>query len=200
MRESFEGHVGVPLLEGYGLTEATCASARGYVEHPRPGSVGKRLPYQRMRVVRDVDGAWHDVETGGVGTLVISGPTVFPGYVAGRDATGWRLDPLGTVRDGWLDTGDLARGDRLAGSLCPNVTLLDGKRLDDAPGHRTLVRRGDPPPDGCPVVDVAGHRELEAWMGRAAWVRLRPDGVVAESGAPGASGSLVTLRAPLHCR
>ncbi|GAA4120899.1 acyl-CoA synthetase [Nocardioides fonticola] len=111
VRESFEGHVGVPLLEGYGLTEATCASARGYVEHPRPGSVGKRLPYQRMRVVRDVDGAWRDVEPGGVGTLVISGPTIFPGYVTGRDATEWRLDPLGTIRDGWLDTGDLARID-----------------------------------------------------------------------------------------
>ncbi|GAA4120895.1 bifunctional 3-(3-hydroxy-phenyl)propionate/3-hydroxycinnamic acid hydroxylase [Nocardioides fonticola] len=86
------------------------------------------------------------------------------------------------------------RGDRLAGSLCPNVTLLDGTRLDDAPGHRTLVRRGAPPPHGCPVVDVAGHRELVAWMGRAAWVRLRPDGVVAESGPPGAHGTLVALR------
>lgn len=110
VRTAFEGHTGVPLLEGYGLTEGTCASARSFASDRRPGSVGKRLPYQRMRVV-DVgpDGTWTDLPDGAVGTLLISGPTVFAGYVTGRDATGYRLDHLGKVRDGWLDTGDLAR-------------------------------------------------------------------------------------------
>ena len=47
VRERFESVTGVPLLEGYGLTEATCASARSFVEHPVAGSVGQRLPTSR---------------------------------------------------------------------------------------------------------------------------------------------------------
>ena len=46
---AFQAHTGVTLLEGYGLTEATCASARSFPDAPRPGSVGQRLPYQRVR-------------------------------------------------------------------------------------------------------------------------------------------------------
>jgi fatty-acyl-CoA synthase len=112
VREGFESHTGVPLVEGYGLTEATCASARSFPGAPRPGSVGQRLPYQEVKVVRiDEAGAWHDLPTGEVGVLAISGPTVFPGYVTGRDALGRRLDGLGKLVDGWLDTGDLARVD-----------------------------------------------------------------------------------------
>ncbi|MFF1451007.1 acyl-CoA synthetase [Streptomyces sp. NPDC058274] len=113
VREAFEDRTGVPLCEGYGLTEATCASARGFLgEDRRPGSVGQRLPYQRLRTVRvDADGAWHDLPAGAAGTLLISGPTVFAGYVTGQGPDGPVLDSLGTVRDGWLDTGDLARVD-----------------------------------------------------------------------------------------
>ena len=110
VRTSFEQHTGVPLLEGYGLTEGTCASARSFVDHPRPGSVGKRLPYQPMRIVEAAaDGTWRDVPDGDVGTLLIGGPTVFAGYVTGHAEEGFVLDHLDKVRDGWLDTGDLAR-------------------------------------------------------------------------------------------
>jgi fatty-acyl-CoA synthase len=112
VREGFESHTGVPLVEGYGLTEATCASARSFPDAPRPGSVGQRLPYQQVKVVRiDESGDWHDLPTGEVGVLAIKGPTVFPGYVTGRDALGRQLDGLGKLVDGWLDTGDLARVD-----------------------------------------------------------------------------------------
>lgn len=112
VRQAFEEHTGVPLLEGYGLTEGTCASLRSYTAVPRPGSVGHRLPYQRVRTVRTRDdGSRVDVAAGEQGTLLVAGPTVFPGYVVGRDADGPVLDHLGTVDDGWLDTGDLARID-----------------------------------------------------------------------------------------
>ena len=57
VREGFQAHTGVPLLEGYGLTEATCATARSFPAAPRPGSVGQRLPYQQVKAVRiDEDG------------------------------------------------------------------------------------------------------------------------------------------------
>jgi acyl-CoA synthetase (AMP-forming)/AMP-acid ligase II len=44
VRDTFEGATGVPLLEGYGLTEATCASARSFVDHPVPVRSGSDCP------------------------------------------------------------------------------------------------------------------------------------------------------------
>ncbi|WP_078315629.1 acyl-CoA synthetase [Mycobacterium sp. D16Q16] len=109
VRNDFQTHTGIPLVEGYGLTEATCASARSFPDHPRPGAAGQRLPYQQIKAVHiDDDGAWHDLPRGSVGTLAIHGPTVFPGYVMGRNADGFVLDGDGKLVDGWLDTGDLA--------------------------------------------------------------------------------------------
>ncbi len=112
VREGFQEHTGVALVEGYGLTEATCATARSFPDVPRPGAVGQRMPYQRVAVVRTAeDGVWQALPPGEIGVLTISGPTVFAGYVTGRDEHGHRLDDLGTVVDGWLSTGDLAHVD-----------------------------------------------------------------------------------------
>lgn len=112
VRTTFADHTGLQLLEGYGLAEATCASVRSFPDRPRPGSVGQRLPYQHVKAVHvDDAGTWHDLPAGEVGHLVISGPTVFPGYVVGRDGDAFRFDGLGALHDGWLDTGDLATVD-----------------------------------------------------------------------------------------
>lgn len=112
VREDFQKHTGVTLVEGYGLTEATCATARSFPDVPRPGAVGQRMPYQRVAVVRAADnGAWEDLPAGEIGVLVVDGPTVFAGYVTGRTDAGHRLDGLGTVIDGRLNTGDLAHID-----------------------------------------------------------------------------------------
>ena len=109
VRTAFETRTGVPLVEGYGLTEATAASARSFPGHPRPGSVGQRMPYQQLRVIRsDAEGRWQDCAPGETGRLAIGGPTVFAGYVVDRTADGFTLDGKGALVDGWLDTGDLA--------------------------------------------------------------------------------------------
>ncbi|MEW2484293.1 acyl-CoA synthetase [Mycobacterium sp. NPDC049093] len=109
VRREFESHTGIRLVEGYGLTEATCASVRSFPDHPRPGSVGQRLPYQQVKAVRiNDDGSWVDLAAGEAGHLVISGPTVFPGYVSDYGGAGFAFDGQGKLVDGWLDTGDLA--------------------------------------------------------------------------------------------
>ncbi|MFG1664369.1 acyl-CoA synthetase [Streptomyces sp. Y7] len=109
VRANFETATGIPLLEGYGLTEATCASVRGFLDVRRPGSVGRRLPYQNIRIADPDTGA--ELPAGETGTVLISGPTVFPGYVQGRTADGHLISGQGTVTDGWLDTGDLGHLD-----------------------------------------------------------------------------------------
>ncbi len=90
---------GFRIVEGYGLTEGTCASACNPVEGPRKlGTVGPALPGQRIRVV---DARGDDVPVGERGEVLISGPTVMRGYLGLPEAT------AETVVDGWLHTGDV---------------------------------------------------------------------------------------------
>jgi len=94
---AFERRFGVPVIEGYGLTECTCRATFNPIDgRRRPGSVG--LPLAPLRVV-DADG--RDVPPGAVGEIVLRGPHVMQGYFRNPDAT------ARTLRDGWLHTNDL---------------------------------------------------------------------------------------------
>jgi len=91
----------VPILEGYGLTEATCASAVNPIDGPRkPGTVGPALPGQRIRIVDD---ELRDVPTGQTGEVLITGAVVMAGYLNMPEATAQ------TIVDGWVRTGDVGR-------------------------------------------------------------------------------------------
>jgi fatty-acyl-CoA synthase len=112
VREDFAQHTGRHLLEGYGLTEATCASTWTRPGEERPGSVGQVLPGQQVKAVRiGDDGSWADCAPGETGELVIGGPAVFAGYVTDPALEAPRVSRDGIVRDGWLDTGDLGSVD-----------------------------------------------------------------------------------------
>lgn len=138
VRRTFEAHTGVPLCEGYGLTEATCATTRNFVDEPRPGSVGLRLPYLQVKAIaiEQTTGRWTDLPPHTLGILAISGPTVFPGYVIGHVEGRPVLDPLGKIVDGWLDTGDLARVDELGyvriTGRAKDVIIRGGHNIDPA--------------------------------------------------------------------
>jgi len=105
---AFEEKTGIAILEGYGLTEGTCASSFNPRDgERRVGSIGLRLPYQEMKIVElGPDGrARRDCAVDEIGVVAIKGPNVFPGYkdeAANRDI--W-------VADGWFNTGDLGRQD-----------------------------------------------------------------------------------------
>ncbi|MCP2279713.1 acyl-CoA synthetase [Nocardia amikacinitolerans] len=145
VRENFQTHTGVTLVEGYGLTEATCASARSFPDRPRPGAVGQRMPYQHVAVVRVAeDGTWETLPVGETGVLIISGPTVFAGYVTGRDERGHLVDGLGTLVDGRLNTGDLAHIDddgfiHLHGRA-KDLIIRGGHNIDPATIEDALLR------------------------------------------------------------
>jgi fatty-acyl-CoA synthase len=112
VREDFAAHTGRRLLEGYGLTEATCASTWTRPGEERPGSVGRVLPGQQIKAVTTgPGGSWTDCGPGQTGVLVIAGPAVFAGYVTDPGLGGPRVSRDGIVRDGWLDTGDLGMVD-----------------------------------------------------------------------------------------
>jgi fatty-acyl-CoA synthase len=111
VREDFAAHTGLHLLEGYGLTEATCASTWTRPGEERPGSVGRVLPGQQIKAVRIGDGSWADRAPGEIGVLVIGGAAVFAGYVTDPGLGAPRVSREGVVHDGWLDTGDLGMVD-----------------------------------------------------------------------------------------
>jgi long-chain acyl-CoA synthetase len=93
--------LGVPLTEGYGLTEAVPIAFNGKAGR-RPGSLGQALPQIEWRLV---DGDGREVPRGEVGQVTVRSTLVCSGYWNDPDATGAAL------KDGWLHTGDLARQD-----------------------------------------------------------------------------------------
>ena len=95
--------VGMPMFQGYGLTEATpiiCANSKG---HARFGSSG-RLVKPMDCVILDAEGK--EVPHGTRGEIVIRGENVMAGYWKNPKAT------ADTIIDGWLHTGDM-------GYICP---------------------------------------------------------------------------------
>ena len=113
---AFEAALGLPVLQGYGLTETSPAVAVNLPDPKssrpddsiqpsnRSNSVGKLLPGQAIRITDPETGAplsLHDT-----GMLWIKGPNIFTGYLNDPQRTAEVLDA-----DGWFRTGDLARMD-----------------------------------------------------------------------------------------
>lgn len=90
---------GLPVLQTYGLTEAASqvATLSDADALRKLGSAGHPLPVTTVRT--EVDG--RPAQANEVGEILVSGPTVTPGYLNRPEAT------ADTLRDGWLHTGDL---------------------------------------------------------------------------------------------
>jgi fatty-acyl-CoA synthase len=177
----FENETGIPILEGYGLTEATCVSSvnprRG---ERRIGSVGLRLPYQEMKVaVLDAEGGYQrDCAPGEVGTLLVRGPNVFQGYrQAPPTDTLWvQADEGG---DPWLNTGDLGRQDE------EGYFWITGRRkeLIIRGGHNIDPKMIEDPLHEHPAVELAaavGRPDAYAGELPVAYVQLRPEAQATE--------------------
>ena len=79
---------GVPVMEGYGMTETASAISIGTIDAHRFGAVGRPLPGVDVRIAAD-------------GEILVRGANVFGGYHNDADTS------FGGVEDGWLHTGDL---------------------------------------------------------------------------------------------
>jgi fatty-acyl-CoA synthase len=165
-----EGELGVPVVEGYGMTEVHCYSTMNPMHgERRPGSVGLRLPYTEVRVA-DVagDGTIRgDCALGTIGHVLMRGPQVTPGYLDPRHNRGAML------ADGWLDSGDLGRLDKdgylwLTGRS-KDLIIRGGHNIDPIVIEEALVRH--------PAVETAAAVGLpDTYAGELpmAFVQLRP--------------------------
>ena len=177
----FQLHTGIKILEGYGLTEATCVSS---VNPPlgerRTGSIGLRVPGQPMKaVVLDESGRYQrDAQVDEVGVLIVSGPNVFAGYrIAEQNKNLW-IDTGDGQR--WLNTGDLARQD------ADGYFWLTGrkKELIIRGGHNIDPLTIEEPLHRHPAVQIAaavGRPDAHAGELPVAYVQLREGSTATEN-------------------
>jgi long-chain acyl-CoA synthetase len=109
---------GVPVFEGYGMTETATAATFQTREDHKFGTVGKPFPGVELKIADD-------------GEVLIKGPNIFAGYHNNADAS------FGAVLDGWLCTGDLGTLDEdgflaITGRKKDIIITAGGKNLTPA--------------------------------------------------------------------
>jgi long-chain acyl-CoA synthetase len=109
---------GVPVLEGYGMTETATAATVSTVENHRFGTVGRALPGVELKIADD-------------GEILVKGPNIFSGYHNQASTS------FGAVEGGWLHTGDLGSLDEdgylsITGRKKDIIITAGGKNLTPA--------------------------------------------------------------------
>jgi len=112
--------LGIPVANGYGLTEAGTAITVNDLHPFRADTVGKPLPGMEVRIV--------NASEDGVGEVAVRGKTIMSGYLNDAELT------AETIVDGWLMTGDLGRFDasghlQLFGRKKNMIVTEEGKNI-----------------------------------------------------------------------
>jgi long-chain acyl-CoA synthetase len=112
--------LGIPVANGYGLTEAGTAITVNDLKPFRADTVGKPLPGMEVKIA--------EPDSGGIGEVLVRSKTVMSGYLSDPELT------AETIVDGWLKTGDLGRFDgdghlQLFGRKKNMIVTEEGKNI-----------------------------------------------------------------------
>ena len=100
LQERFTSLTGVPVIQGYGLTESSPTTHVVPLDRIKVGSIGTPISSTEHKIVDPTTA--EELEPGQMGELWVRGPQVMKGYYRDPQATAYALE------DGWLRTGDLA--------------------------------------------------------------------------------------------
>lgn len=101
--QRFFSAIGIPMYQGYGLSEASPVISSNNIENHKMGSSGKLVPNMEIKICGE-DG--NELPVGQKGEIVIKGENVMKGYWNNEKATNE------TIKDGWLYTGDMGYMDQ----------------------------------------------------------------------------------------
>lgn len=168
--EFFYG-AGIPITEGFGMTETSTAAAMNPLEAIRFGTVGVSLRGQEASIADD-------------GELLLRGPNIFQSYWGQPEATAETIDA-----EGWLHTGDLASIDEdgyisIVGRKKDIIVTAGGKNIAPA-GFENLLRQH---PLVSQVVMLGDRRPYPV-----ALVTLDPDAATAWAQARGLPADLTLI-------
>lgn len=128
--------VGIPILDGYGMTETTGVAIMSLLPWPTRGAVGRVLPGAKIELRQPEDGSVV-TEPGKKGVLWHFGPHVMRGYYKNPEKT------AEVLKDGWLNSGDIftwtTRGEvKFAGRAKDTIVLAGGENVEPGPIEVTL--------------------------------------------------------------
>ena len=163
--------VGIPIFQGYGLTEAAPIISANTPRRHKLGSSGQLVPDLALRIC---DEAGRDLPAGQKGEIVVKGENVMEGYWQNPKAT------AETIRDGWLHTGDLGYldADGFLFVLGREKSLLishDGEKYSPEGIEETIVDRSryidqlmlhNNQSPATVALLVPNREALRAWMAR----------------------------------
>lgn len=103
IEEQWASRFGVPIFQGYGLTETSPFASYNHMDHHRPGSIGTPIQGVDMKIIDPMTSL--EAPRGEKGEIVVRGHNVMLGY--------WNRpeDTTNVIRDGWFHTGDIGRVD-----------------------------------------------------------------------------------------
>ncbi len=124
--------IGIPVYQGYGLSETSPVISGNTPIHNRMGSVGRPLKGVEVRILTD------DASKTGEGEILTKGPHVMQGYYKREDLTKEVID-----NEGWFHTGDLGKIDKdgylyITGRIKNLIVLGGGKKIHPEEVEATL--------------------------------------------------------------
>jgi long-chain acyl-CoA synthetase len=160
LKSQIEAEFGLPLRNGYGITECAPAIAGVRAETPRSDdAVGSLVTGIEARLVKPGGGA---VAPGEIGELHVRGPNVMRGYYRAPERTAAVIDA-----DGWFNTGDLARfEDDILYIVCRTKELIIRSGFNVYPPEVEAVLNEHPAVVQSAVIgrSVPGNEEVVAFV------------------------------------
>lgn len=134
--DEFFNAIGIPVYEGYGMTECSPVISMRSVSNVQVGTVGRIVNGTNVQIRSETN---EILPQGSIGVIWVKGPGVTSGYYKNASAT------ENVLKDGWLNTGDLGRIDEygnlsIRGRAKDTIVLMGGENIEPVPIETLLTQ------------------------------------------------------------